>query len=117
WAVIEDVNELGWAPLPLLDRRGGRDINKSREASTRSGRGGCSNVLFEFEQRTPSVPTVVASQYSLFGTATPPGHERTGWLFKCFFEFEQRTPSVPTVVALQYSLFGTATPAPGQERT
>src|SRR6187549_1853429 len=50
WAVIEGVNELGWAPLPLLARRGGRDINKSREASTRSGRGGCSNVLFEFEQ-------------------------------------------------------------------
>src|SRR6185295_10848557 len=50
WAVIEVVNELGWAPLPLLDRRGGRDINKSREASTRSGRGGCSNVMFEFEQ-------------------------------------------------------------------
>src|SRR6186997_1223442 len=40
----------GRVPLPLLDRRGGRDINKSREASTKSGRGGCSNVLFEFEQ-------------------------------------------------------------------
>src|SRR4029079_10883480 len=38
------------SPLPLLDSRGGRDINQSREASTRSGRGGCSNVLFEFEQ-------------------------------------------------------------------
>src|SRR6186997_375105 len=40
----------GRVPLPLLDRRGGRDINKSREASTKSGRGGCSNVVFEFEQ-------------------------------------------------------------------
>src|SRR4029434_10704338 len=37
-------------PIALLDRRGVRYINKSREASTRSGRGGCSNVLFEFEQ-------------------------------------------------------------------
>jgi len=37
-------------PLPLLARRGGRDIKDSREASTRSGRGGGSNVLFEIEQ-------------------------------------------------------------------
>src|SRR6185295_12698695 len=43
------MNELGCAPLPLLDRRGGRDTKKSREASTRSGRGGGSNILFEFE--------------------------------------------------------------------
>src|SRR6186997_620559 len=76
WAVIEGVNELGWAPLPLLDRRGGRDINKSREASTRSGRGGCSNVLFEFEQ-----PPRLCRQWllrNIFFLAQPPLLSRRG---------------------------------------
>src|SRR2546429_2467439 len=61
---------MGDRTLPLLDRRGGRDIKKSREASTRSGRGGCSNTLFEFEQ-----PPRLCRQWllrNIFFVAQPP---------------------------------------------
>src|SRR6185295_9776174 len=70
---MEGVKELGLAPLPLLDRRGGRDINKCREASTRSGRGGCSNVLCEFEQPPRLCRQWLLRNIFFFGTATPLG--------------------------------------------
>jgi hypothetical protein len=72
----ESVKGIGMSQLPLLDRRGGRDINKSREASTRSGRGGCSNVLFEFEQ-----PPRLCRQWllrNIFFLAQPPLLSRRG---------------------------------------
>src|SRR6185436_13379334 len=67
---------LGRAPLPLLARRGGRDIKKSREASTRSGRGGGSINLFEFEP-----PPRLCRQWwlrNIFFVAQPPLLARRG---------------------------------------
>src|SRR6185436_13423766 len=113
---MEDWCErIGMIPLPLLDRRGGRDINKSREASTRSGRGGCSNVLFEFEQRTPSVPTVVALQYSLFGTATPTWTGADGVVVQMFCSSLNNAPRLCRRWLLCNILFLAQPPPPGQE--
>src|SRR6185503_6934236 len=90
---------LGRAPLPLLARRGGRDIKKSREASTRSGRGGGSNILFEFEP-----PPRLCRQWwlrNIFFLAQPPLLARRG---------NGARPNIHTTPASSFSPFHTFRP-------
>ena len=50
-------------------------LRKSREASTRSGRGGCSTIFFEFEQPPRLCRQWLLRNNFFRGTATPPVQE------------------------------------------
>ena len=78
--VTSDLNQT-WCfgePIPLLVRRGGRDIKRmTRSLHCWSGRGGRSERPLP-QATTPSAPVSVAARRFIYGAATPPLEEGSG---------------------------------------